>query len=41
MLKMEITFSVAKQAPKVKNTFDENDQKEFLKGAKIACNSFL
>jgi len=31
----------AKQAPKVKNTFDENDQKEFLKGAKIAYETII
>ena len=31
----------AKQAPIVKNTFDENDQKEFLKGAKIAYETII
>ena len=31
----------AKEAPKVKNTFDENDQKEFLKGAKIAYETII
>ena len=31
----------AKQAPKIKNTFDENDQKEFLKGAKIAYETII
>ena len=31
----------AKQAPKVKNTFDENEQKEFLKGAKIAYETII
>ena len=31
----------AKQAPKVKNTFDENDQREFLKGAKIAYETII
>ncbi|MDB0054067.1 Tim44/TimA family putative adaptor protein [Candidatus Pelagibacter sp.] len=31
----------AKQAPKAKNTFDENDQKEFLKGAKIAYETII
>jgi predicted lipid-binding transport protein (Tim44 family) len=31
----------AKKAPKVKNTFDENDQKEFLKGAKIAYETII
>ena len=31
----------AKQAPKVKNIFDENDQKEFLKGAKIAYETII
>ena len=30
-----------KQAPKVKNIFDENDQKEFLKGAKIAYETII
>ena len=29
------------QAPKAKNTFDENDQKEFLKGAKIAYETII
>jgi len=31
----------SKQAPKVKNTFDENDQREFLKGAKIAYETII
>ena len=31
----------AKQPPQVKNTFDENDQKEFLKGAKIAYETII
>ena len=31
----------AKEAPKVKNTFDENEQKEFLKGAKIAYETII
>ena len=31
----------AKQAPKVKNIFDQNDQKEFLKGAKIAYETII
>jgi predicted lipid-binding transport protein (Tim44 family) len=31
----------AKQAPSVKDTFDENDQKEFLKGAKIAYETII
>ena len=31
----------ANQAPKVKNSFDENDQKEFLKGAKIAYETII
>ncbi|MDC0429692.1 Tim44/TimA family putative adaptor protein [Candidatus Pelagibacter sp.] len=31
----------AKQAPEAKNTFDENDQKEFLKGAKIAYETII
>ena len=31
----------AKHSPKVKNTFDENDQKEFLKGAKIAYETII
>ncbi|MDC6483158.1 Tim44/TimA family putative adaptor protein [Candidatus Pelagibacter sp.] len=31
----------AKQAPKIKNTFDKNDQKEFLKGAKIAYETII
>ena len=30
-----------KQVPKIKNTFDENDQKEFLKGAKIAYETII
>ena len=30
-----------KQAPKIKETFDENDQKEFLKGAKIAYETII
>ena len=31
----------AKQAPKPKSTFDSNDQKEFLKGAKIAYETII
>ena len=31
----------AKQTSKVKDTFDENDQKEFLKGAKIAYETII
>ena len=31
----------AKQAPKPKSTFDANDQKEFLKGAKIAYETII
>ena len=31
----------AKQAPKPKSTFDTNDQKEFLKGAKIAYETII
>ena len=31
----------AKQAPKLKSTFDTNDQKEFLKGAKIAYETII
>ena len=31
----------AKQAPKAKSTFDANDQKEFLKGAKIAYETII
>ena len=30
-----------KQTPKIKETFDENDQKEFLKGAKIAYETII
>jgi predicted lipid-binding transport protein (Tim44 family) len=30
-----------KHIPKVKNTFDENDQKEFLNGAKIAYETII
>ncbi|MDA8567370.1 Tim44/TimA family putative adaptor protein [Candidatus Pelagibacter bacterium] len=33
--------AVAKQATKIKETFDENDQKEFLKGAKIAYETII
>ena len=33
--------TVAKQTPKIKETFDENDQKEFLKGAKIAYETII
>ena len=31
----------ANQTPKAKNTFDENDQKEFLTGAKIAYETII
>ena len=31
----------AKQAPKAKSTFDANDQKKFLKGAKIAYETII
>jgi predicted lipid-binding transport protein (Tim44 family) len=31
----------AEQAPKVKDTFDEDDQNEFLKGAKIAYETII
>ena len=31
----------SKQAPKVKNSFDETDQEEFLKGAKIAYETII
>jgi len=33
--------AVAKTAPKNKETFDENDQKEFLNGAKIAYETII
>ena len=33
--------AVIKQTPKIKETFDENDQKEFLKGAKIAYETII
>ena len=33
--------AVVNQAPKIKETFDENDQKEFLKGAKIAYETII
>ena len=33
--------AVAKQATKIKETFNENDQKEFLKGAKIAYETII
>jgi predicted lipid-binding transport protein (Tim44 family) len=33
--------AVIKQAPKNKETFDENEQKEFLKGAKIAYETII
>ena len=33
--------AVIKQTPKTKETFDENDQKEFLKGAKIAYETII
>ena len=33
--------AVTKQPPKIKETFDENDQKEFLKGAKIAYETII
>ena len=33
--------TVIKQTPKIKETFDENDQKEFLKGAKIAYETII
>jgi predicted lipid-binding transport protein (Tim44 family) len=33
--------SVVKQVPKNKETFDETDQKEFLKGAKIAYETII
>ena len=31
----------AKQSPSVKNLFDENDQKEFLKGAEVAYETII
>jgi len=33
--------AVVKKAPKINETFDENDQKEFLKGAKIAYETII
>ena len=33
--------AVTKQPAKIKETFDENDQKEFLKGAKIAYETII
>jgi predicted lipid-binding transport protein (Tim44 family) len=33
--------AVTKQPTKIKETFDENDQKEFLKGAKIAYETII
>jgi predicted lipid-binding transport protein (Tim44 family) len=33
--------AIIKQTPKIKETFDENDQKEFLKGAKIAYETII
>jgi predicted lipid-binding transport protein (Tim44 family) len=33
--------TIIKQAPKNKETFDESDQKEFLKGAKIAYETII
>ena len=33
--------AVIKQTPKIKETFDENEQKEFLKGAKIAYETII
>ena len=33
--------TVIKQVPKIKETFDENEQKEFLKGAKIAYETII
>jgi predicted lipid-binding transport protein (Tim44 family) len=33
--------AVVKQAAKIKETFDDNDQKEFLKGAKIAYETII
>src|SRR5210317_2398098 len=33
--------AVIKQTPKIKETFDENDQKEFLQGAKIAYETII
>ena len=33
--------AVIKQTSKIKETFDENDQKEFLKGAKIAYETII
>ena len=33
--------AVIKQTPKIKETFDEKDQKEFLKGAKIAYETII
>ena len=33
--------AVVKKTDKIKETFDENDQKEFLKGAKIAYETII
>ena len=33
--------AVTKQTPKIRETFDENEQKEFLKGAKIAYETII